>query len=44
MLTSAPSVERLKVGLEPYLGDEFVKDAYESDSDDETEAKASKQL
>ncbi|CAH1399151.1 unnamed protein product [Nezara viridula] len=39
-LTSAPSIERLKVGLEPYLADDFVKDAYESDSDDEVAAKA----
>ncbi|XP_014273714.1 large ribosomal subunit protein uL1m [Halyomorpha halys] len=40
LLTSAPSVERLKVGLEPYLAEDFVKDAYESDSDDESTEKA----
>ncbi|KAL1115682.1 hypothetical protein AAG570_005972 [Ranatra chinensis] len=37
LLKSAPSVEKLKLNLEPYLPEEFKKDNYASDSDNEEE-------
>ena len=37
-LKCEPSVERLKICPDPYLEEEFIKDAVESDSDDEAKA------